>query len=214
MALLTLLSIAILAQASAEPLQTAICNPVGNVEDGVIENFNLMCPTDAPNALELQTYASAVAARTVSPVPLPRREPSISVNEEITFHLTEEGWRLPEPTWLIQTLAQYPGRAAERGLEGRCNMRLELSPTGLPLQIDTQCQAFRPNDSPRRGGSAFEDDAIAASGNSVWLLPLELETACITSEHDFMLSNGRNDDLHRDWHEYPVDGAPTCPDAP
>ncbi|WP_421860915.1 hypothetical protein [Oceanicaulis sp.] len=213
MALLTLLSIAILAQASAEPLQTAICNPVGNVEGGVIENFNLRCPTDARDAAELQSYASAVAARTVSPVPLPQRDPSISVNEEIIFHLTEEGWRLPEPTWLIQTLARYPGRAAERGLEGRCNMRLELSPTGLPVQIDTRCQAYRRNDSPRSGGSVFEGNAIAASGNSVWLLPLELETACITSEHDFMLSNGRNDDIHRDWHEHPVEGAPTCPDA-
>jgi hypothetical protein len=214
MALLTLLSIATLAQAPAEPLQTAICNPVGNVEGGVIENFNLMCPTDARDAAELQSYASAVAARTVSPVPLPQRDPSISVNEEIIFHLTGEGWRLTEPTWLIQTLARYPGRAAERGLEGRCNMRLELSPTGLPVQIDTRCQAYRRNDSPRSGGSVFEGNAIAASGNSVWLLPLELETACITSEHDFMLSNGRNDDFERGWHEHPVDGAPTCPDAP
>ena len=214
MALLTLLSLALLGQPSAEPLQTAICNPVGNVEGGVIENFNLMCPADAPDAAELQSYASAVAARTVSPVPLPRGQASVSFNEEITFHLTAEGWRLPEPTWLIQTPAQYPARAAERGLEGRCNMRLELSPTGLPVQIDTRCQAFRRNESPRSGGGVFEDNAIAASGNSVWLLPLELETACRTSVNDFTLRRGRNDDFERGWLNGPVDGAPTCPETP
>ena len=205
------LALSLWSQAPEPVLETADCQPAGSVEGRVIRDFNLVCPTNVPAAIELQAYASAVAARTVSPVPLPRRAPGVSFNEEITFHLTEEGWRLLEPDWLLQTPASYPDNAVQRGLEARCDMRLQLASTGVPVQIDSQCQAFGHNERPRSGGNVFEENAIEASEKSVWLLPAELDTACITSKHDFILSHGRNDDFERSWDAGPVDGAPTCP---
>lgn len=204
MALLTLLSIALLAQPSEEPLQTAICNPVGNVENGVIENFNLRCPpveTDPDGYID---YLNALLAAFPETVELPRSSHS-SIEDSISLTHTDHGWRLTEPTPLIRVAPDYPLRAAQNGVSGRCAVRLNISETGHAEVTATACEMFRGR--APRSSNMFERKTLDAVEAFVWLpMPGQAQT-CHTTVMDFLIDGHTIPDA-------PVLNAPTCPDAP
>lgn len=204
MALLTLLSVAALAQASAEPAQAVVCRPVGSVEHGVLENFNLACPpveTDPDGYID---YLSALLAAFPETVELPRSR-HVSIEGAISLTHTENGWRLTEPTPLIRVSPDYPHSAAQNGVSGRCALRLNISVTGHAEVTATACETFRGG--AARPSNMFERKTLDAIEAFVWLpMPGQAQT-CHTIVMDFLIAGHSIPDA-------PVLDAPTCPDAP
>lgn len=192
-------------QASAPDYPTVICQPTGQVAEQTLSQIGFQCTgDDVPNPEALQIYLDQMSALLPDRIELPRRG-GLEVNTDLEIIYDGDTWRLPEPTPLLSRPPEYPRRAAERGLSGRCTIQVSVSEAGEATQTDIACEQFR-NGAPRPS-STFQAESESAFSDMIWL-PMPGETqSCGTTTFDFLLSQ----------HEMPdgeVIDSPTCPDAP
>ncbi|MCR9129265.1 MAG: energy transducer TonB [Alphaproteobacteria bacterium] len=194
-------------QAAAEPAVTADCRILAAVDGRRITQVAFDCPDDVADAAALQAHADAVAAQ--FGVPLDTQTLRVGgVSSTARFTLAEEGWRLLEPARFLSSPPSYVPSAAQRGIDARCDMRVELGPDGAPRDVVTVCQPFRRSGQPVRQ-RGFEAEAQAAVARSRWFAPLGADGACVTYSLEFQIDPG-GDAEERPHLQQPVDRAPTC----
>lgn len=207
MPLMILASLA-LAQASSlsEPV-SADCTAVGDVQDGRILSLDLRCPDDVIDAVQLQHYASRVAAQMAMPIDINALAP-VDVRGEVEFEYRDGAWILPAPSAFLTSPPRYPARAAERNLDGRCDVRLTALSDGRSSAVETLCQAFRGGSGrPARSRPGFERTAIEALNRWRWFVPLDENARCSTTGFDYSVGAS---DSEKPWLGVPLEGAPTC----
>jgi len=193
------------AQVDQPATPSVTCQPTGQIEHFQISDLGLQCSGETvPDPEGLQTYLDQIRDLLPESLELPRGR-GLAFNSNIEVIYEDDKWRLPEPTPLLTRAPDYPGRAAERGLSGRCTLQISVSETGEATQTDIACEQFR-RGAPRPS-LTFQEEAERAFSSMIWLpMPGESQT-CGTSTFDFLL----------DGHQLPgaeVINAPTCPDTP
>ena len=192
---------------AANPAVTADCALVGRVTGTVVEAVGLRCPADAPEAETLQRHALAVSAQIETPLDLSQLG---SLNQApVTFTYTGTGWRLTEPALFIRGAAAYPHAAGRRGLNGRCDAQVTLTPNGTAQSQTLACEARESRSDRPRPATLFEPAAEDAIARSRWFVPLGAEAACARFDVRFSAREW----IPR-WMDAPVADAPDCADAP
>lgn len=186
--------------------ETAECEIRIAVEQQAVTRVGLTCPSAVTDAAGLQAYADQVAAAFQTPLDLPPLQ-VIGVSSTVNFTGSGQGWSLREPALFLSSAPDYPERAARRGVEARCDLRIQVSAGGAAGEIEAVCQSFRPNGAAVRQ-SGFEDAAVEAASRHRWFAPLDPERRCALDSFTFELGDGEGDRPHL---ERPVAEAPQCP---
>lgn len=191
-------------QANDPEYPTVICQPHGQVEERTLRLSGFQCAGETvPDPEGLQAYLNAVQALTPETIELPRTH-QVSFNDNIEVIYDGEQWQFPAPTVITRSPADYPRRALQRRVSGRCAIRFSLSEAGVATQTGIACEQFISRST--RASTLFQDAAQAAFDRYVWLPLPGQEMRCSTIVIDFLLSQ----------HESPegeVLNAPTCPDT-
>jgi hypothetical protein len=107
---------------------------------------------------------------------------------------------------LVRVTPQYAVRAAEVGIEGRCDLRGLANDRGCVEQLEVQCRTFQ-----GRGrqveSNVFDRTAERAATRSLWLIDPGQPEQCFTVAYTFQLGSAPQGD--EPWLDVPAD-APRC----
>lgn len=170
-----------------------------------IVSLSLACPATVQDADALQAYADSLVGRL--PIPLTVAfDRGADVVSEIHFARTPEGWRLEEPTTIIDSPAIATRETLQSGRQGRCDFAGVIADDGRLNPVQIECGSFRTSGEPLSG-----DRYLAVMSETIplwyWIYDPAIHSGCVVDRYRF-LNDGFGD---VPWMENAPANAPTCP---